>query len=280
MGYENPAKFGATLALATSDLTPLEIREARFASNPTEAGAARMAAIRETKGEYAAAVEYYRQAGKLGGSTERYAGEILMAQAGGMRSKLFTFDDVKATADGILAAKSGDQGDLLMTAALMTRLSRRQEKPEMAVPYLRTAVEATEGVTDPDLVAERKGLLVDHALLVLEDKDKAVSLKRAGMPEGWMEDSGALNGFAWWCYENKVNLEEAEALARKGAGLAPPGKEKAMILDTVAEICLARGGCQDAVALSEEALANDPQNDYYKKQLERFQKELAAKTGK
>ena len=226
MGYENPAKFGATLTLATSDLTPLEIREARFASNPTEAGAARMAAIRETKGEYAAAVEYYRQAGKLGGSSERYAGEILMAQAGGMRAKLFTFDDVKATADGILASKPADHGDLLMTASLMTRLSRRQEKPEVAVPFLKTAVEATEGVTDPDLAAERNGLLVDHALLVLGDKDRAVSLKRAGMPEGWMEEAGGLNEFAWWCYENKVNLEEAEALARKGASLAPAGKER------------------------------------------------------
>ena len=48
-----------------------------------------------------------------------------------------------------------------------------------------------------------------------------------------------------------------------------------MSLDTVAEICLARGGCQDAVSLSEEALANDPENDYYKKQVERFRKELA-----
>jgi benzoyl-CoA reductase/2-hydroxyglutaryl-CoA dehydratase subunit BcrC/BadD/HgdB len=50
-----------------------------------------------------------------------------------------------------------------------------------------------------------------------------------------------------------------------------------MILDTLAEICNARGTCKDAVTYIELAIKEAPGNDYYKKQLERFQKILAEK---
>ena len=53
-----------------------------------------------------------------------------------------------------------------------------------------------------------------------KDKAKALSLKRRSMPEGWMEQAKQLNAFAWWCFENEVDLEEADTLARKGVDLA------------------------------------------------------------
>jgi len=124
---------------------------------------------------------------------------------------------------------------------------------------------------------ERKSLLIANALYVEKDKEKALALKRENQPEGWMDDAGKLNAFAWWCFENNVNLPEAEELARKGVALAKPGKEKAQILDTVAEICNARGDCKDAVTLTEQAIKEDPKSDYYPKQLARFQKALAEK---
>ena len=34
------------------------------------------------------------------------------------------------------------------------------------------------------------------------------------------DDPSALNSFAWWCYENDLNLPEAYDLALKGASLA------------------------------------------------------------
>ena len=57
------------------------------------------------------------------------------------------------------------------------------------------------------------------------------------MPENWMDDANELNNFAWWCFENKVNYEEAYQFAQRGIELAEPGLLKAYVLDTAAELC-------------------------------------------
>jgi hypothetical protein len=98
-----------------------------------------------------------------------------------------------------------------------------------------------------------------------------VELKRATLPEDWKDSPTQLNRFAWWCLEAMANLEEAEVLARRGADLAPPGPERANILDTAAEICNARGNCDDAVELIRLAIENDPDRELFRTQLERFE---------
>jgi hypothetical protein len=113
------------------------------------------------------------------------------------------------------------------------------------------------------------------AMYVDEDMDAAVALKRGTMPEGWMENPDQLNSFAWWCFENKVNLEEAQTLALKGIELAEPGKSRAQILDTAAEICNELGNCDEAVRLIKLAMVEDPASDYYAEQLTRFEEAAA-----
>ena len=119
-------------------------------------------------------------------------------------------------------------------------------------------------------------VLIDYKLFVEKDIDGAIALRKARLPEGWEQNTDALNSFAWWCFENQVNLEEGERLARNAVELAEDGADKAMILDTLAEICNLRGSCKDAVLYIEMAIKSDPDRQYYKKQLTRFQKELAA----
>ena len=125
----------------------------------------------------------------------------------------------------------------------------------------------------------RKAMMVDYKLYVEKDIEGAIELRKARLPQGWQQNPNALNSFAWWCFENNINLEEAEALARNGVELSDPGEGKAMILDTLAEICNLRGSCKDAVLYMEMAIENDPDRQYYKEQLERFQKELALQQG-
>lgn len=96
------------------------------------------------------------------------------------------------------------------------------------------------------------------------------------MTDGWLEDAGKLNGFCWWCFENLVNLEEAEKLSRKSVELAEPGRQKAMNLDTLAEICNALDNCHEALDLIKMAMVEDPESKHYPKQLERFEKILAS----
>jgi len=88
--------------------------------------------------------------------------------------------------------------------------------------------------------------------------------------------SADLNRFAWWCFENKVNLDEAYSMAEKGTQLAKPGKDRAAILDTMAEICNAKDDCPNAIKLTQSAIKEDPKNPHYQEQLKRFQ-DLAAK---
>jgi len=66
-------------------------------------------------------------------------------------------------------------------------------------------------------------------------------------------DRDALNNLAWLLLEEGTRLEEAEALAAKAA--SPSGRDRALALDTLGRIQLARGRCVEAVRTFDEALA-------------------------
>ena len=67
------------------------------------------------------------------------------------------------------------------------------------------------------------------------------------------EDRDALNNLAWLLLEEGTRLEEAEALAAKAASQA--GRDRALALDTLGQIQLARGHCPEAARSFSEALA-------------------------
>lgn len=134
---------------------------------------------------------------------------------------------------------------------------------------------------DEQLAGALPALKIRKAILIDGDTDKAVALKRETMPEGWQSDADALNSFAWWCFENKLNLKEARDLAEKGASLADNDQSKAMIVDTQAELENALGDPVKALVLIKKAVELDPGSDWYQQQVKRFEKlaeEKAAKT--
>jgi tetratricopeptide (TPR) repeat protein len=110
---------------------------------------------------------------------------------------------------------------------------------------------------------------------VEKDPEKALSLKRESLPEDWESDPSVLNGFAWWCFENKINLEEAEELAQKAVSISEFGPEQANYLDTLAELVNLRGDAEGAVELIKKALEMNPESQYLKDQLVKFQETLA-----
>jgi hypothetical protein len=156
----------------------------------------------------------------------------------------------------------------------MKWLEGRKDEKGLATPYLSAALAATEG--RPELARSRAMLQVDHALRIEKDREKAFGLKVASMKDGWKEDAAGLNEVAWWCFENDVRLEEGEELARRGVELASEPGVKANILDTLAELCNARGNCPQAVVYIRQAVELAPEREYFKKQLERFETLAAA----
>ena len=262
---------------AVKDPSTMVEKVARFKTKPTEKDAMSIARYDDSMGQYARAVGGYKKAAELSGGKSNYDSEIFEATFTGFEEKSFPIDNVVDAAKTLFANKK-DPGELLVPARMMTYAGVESGQPDIAVPFVQTAIEKTENTTDPDAITQRKKLLPDYALLVLKDKEKAVAYKKDSLGEGWLDRPTDLNRFAWWCFQNKVNLDEAYTMAGKGVQLAKPGAEKAQILDTQAEICNAKNDCPNAVKLTEQAIQEDPNNKHYKDQLKRFQ-DLAAKQG-
>ncbi len=154
---------------------------------------------------------------------------------------------------------------------MMLEIDKRDGNVDMAKTYLEAALDISKNTSDQDLKNARNEIMVDYYLYAKNDTGAAVSQKKVNMPKGWKKNAGDLNEFAWWCFENKINLKEAESFARQAVKLAEPGEAKAMILDTAAEICFARGNKTDALKFAKMAVDQAPNNKYYPKQVQKFE---------
>ncbi len=275
VGYAKD-EFIEQLAESTSDPTTIREKTARFKGGPNVKDGLLLARVLASRGEYKSALSYVDAIVDLDGAPD-VTGRRFDYHSSKYRHDGKNLDDVVAAADAVVAFDGASARDLVNVARTMGNVGRKAKQPELRVPYIEPALNATVDA-DGYLKEAHQSLAVDFALLIEKDLEEAVELKRVTMKEGWQEDSGQLNAFAWWCFENKVNLAEAEVLARKGVELLPAGKERASIIDTVAEICNARGNCDDAVELMQQAIAEDPDRELFAKQLVRFQEIRAAQT--
>lgn len=265
--------FLESLNKALADLTPVDQRRARFEEEPTEGDAAALARYHAAGGDHVAAVALFQRAEQLRPIEDHaYAAEIFRNMARAGQEGGFLPEEVFAAADDVLAMdpEHREPWDLLSVAATTLELAVAQAQPQRTGVYVDAAVAEIGAGADPQLVRMREGLLADYACRVLKDPERAMRHKKASLAEGWEQRCDDLNGMAWWCFQNKIGLREAEAYARQGVALAEAGREKGMILDTLAEICLARGNTAEAVSLMEDALVEVPESEYYQQQLERF----------
>lgn len=82
-----------------------------------------------------------------------------------------------------------------------------------------------------------------------------------------LDDPRALNGFAWFCSQRGIGLDKALTAALKAVELSD---HDAGIVDTLAEVYAARGEYDNAIAAAEEALASDPEDQYFNDQVKKF----------
>jgi tetratricopeptide (TPR) repeat protein len=272
-GYDTAEEFIEAVDEAKADPTTIAEKVARFEAAPTVEDAVLLGKYHMTREEGPEAVEYLTTAVELG-PDDGHEYHLFWATYVGFSEEDFTVEELKGVADQALASPNLDAEELVDVARNTVR-ALEDDDPDGAAVYIAAGLAASEGTDDEDLLNDRRKLLISEALLVKNDPELALGLVREGLPEGWEEDAGRLNGFAWWCFENEVNLEEAEMLARKGAELAEDDIQKAQILDTVAEIAYLRGNQAEAVALIEQAIELDPESENYGKQLDRFSGSVA-----
>jgi uncharacterized Ntn-hydrolase superfamily protein len=89
-----------------------------------------------------------------------------------------------------------------------------------------------------------------------------------------IDDAGVYNNLAWEFALRKVYPEKTLAAALKAHTLDP---EDANIMDTVAEAYYAMGDYENAIRYEKEALEREPENQFFARQLEKFQKALEGK---
>ena len=76
-----------------------------------------------------------------------------------------------------------------------------------------------------------------------------------------------MNSFAWFCSQAKIGFDKALPIAQKAVEVSDrnPG-----ILDTLAELYYAMGQYDNAIEIGQEALATDPDDQYFKNQVQKF----------
>ena len=279
-GWGDTATFVASLDEALVDPMSLEARIARFEADPTADDAVRLARMMDTVDDHGAAVRYYRAAVEIdpARSTD-LAPDLAYATISGLRDGSTTTDQARETTRAMFDSDDVDLAAKIQIALMLDRAGKRHDAPDLAAEFLTAAMTAAEGSDDEQVASIRPDLGIAHALTVLDDPKAALEFKRASMDDGWTEDASQLNAFAWWCFEHEVNVDEAMELARKGVELAEPGSEKAMILDTLAELCNLAGDCGEAIATIDLAIEQDPDRTYYQEQRERFESILAGSGG-
>jgi tetratricopeptide (TPR) repeat protein len=82
-------------------------------------------------------------------------------------------------------------------------------------------------------------------------------------------DPQRLNEVAWLCAVCDEHLDEAQALAERAIAAAPAD---ANLIDTLAEILFHRGDVAGAIKQERCAVEMNPEREYLKKQLEKFEK--------
>lgn len=268
-GFTNSGEFRLQLEAALQDPLPVDERAARFEARPQAADALRLARIRNAEGNVAAALQYYTRARELepeGG----HEFEALRAAAGAFATGGAAPGELTAAADAFLARPEHPPAEWIACAEWMKMAAQRGKSPALAWPALRAAVAHATGVLDSTLAARRNLLLLDHALEIDKNPERALEYKRRTLAAGFESDARAVNSFAWWCLKHTVNLPEAERLARAAAQQAPPGRDRAMMLDTVAELRAARGDTRGAAEFAAQAAREAPENPYYAQQVTRF----------
>ena len=273
-GFYAAEKFEKQLVAATADAMPVSARLAQFRAEPTEHDARKLGDLQLDEGHPAEAAAYYARAASLNPHSETdYQLRIFGAMARGAYGQLYSAGDLAEQANVVVSNPNATEKALWEVNWQMRKVASKLGEAEMWHPYLQAAFERTDA--DGVYAEKRAYLEADYALHIQGDENKALEIKRASLEGDGINNANVLNNFAWWCFENRVNVAEATDMAKRGVDLAKAGTEKANVLDTLAELCNLNRDCANAVEYIRLAISEDPNNEYFQSQLTRFEEILA-----
>jgi tetratricopeptide (TPR) repeat protein len=261
-----------------SDPTTITEKKERFVKTPDAKTARALAIYHYTRRELKESESYYLAAKKYDQKYD-YTYELYDLIRRGFRSNLYTKDQVIKAADTALASEFVDTRSKLRIYDQMGGGSILMfPDDEDVLGYIRKGYTFAQNITNENLKGYKDRIDISYTIYIEKDIPHAVAQKKKTYGEGWQDNTKNLNSFAWWCFENKINLEEAEKMAERGIKLAEAGSEKGNILDTLAEIVNLRGDPVRASQLIDEAVKENPDREYFKKQQVKFHELANPKT--
>lgn len=274
-GFNNPNSFISHLQAALKDQTTVKQKVITFESDPSLAGAIKLAQYFTDTQEYLEALKYYRRAETLGGDRQLdYSFQIFKTMANAAWTDVVPLDSVYPLADRYLQSSLKNQQNLVKMATIMSRLTRKYQDASRLEKYLQAGIDACAGKTDEASIESHYLLVAEHALQISNDVSKAIAIREKSMGENWETRPNKFYPYAQWCLEREINLAEAETFARRAIQVSKTPEFTARVMNTVAEICYARGNAQEAVRMIVLAIEQHPENPFYDKQLEKFRQGL------
>lgn len=276
-GYEKTS-FSNDLNDGLADPVTLDERMVRFKKGASLKDAVVLAEAFESSSQPEDALKYFQAAEKLNDqdTTHYYGFDVfrIKHQLYGGKDKKVTFEELDQTARALLKSGKLTDDQPVFVGNQLFRAARDEQKKDDIAFYIQ-AVLKNAGKDDGRTRAEFGAL---KSVYIDNDVPAAIAQANQFFGEGWKEDPEKLNEFAWWCFENRVNMEQGRDLAAKAVSMLEASPDRANTLDTQAELENALGNPLKAMQLMEKAVQDDPRTSH-KKQLERFRKLAQKDTG-
>jgi hypothetical protein len=264
--------FLQEMKIALSDPTTITEKKERFVTKPDAKTARALAKYHYTRRELKESEKYYLTAAKYDSEND-YAYDLYDLYRRGYGEKLYSKQEVMSAADKALASAYVEtRSKLRIYDQMGGEAILMYPNDNDVLNYICEGQVFAAKVADEELQAYKDRIEISNSLYIEKDTQKAIIQKKRTYDEGWQDNANNLNSFAWWCFEHKVNLQEAEELAERGVKLAEAGSQKANIMDTLAEIVNLLGEPAQAAKIIDEAVVENPKSEYLKKQQVRFRK--------
>ena len=261
---------------ALVDPMPISQKRERYEAEPTPTAARVLARVATSVGDLREAARYYGDLMELDPENRfDYGIRAVLWLREGLADGRLDLDALEGFSRPLVEDGTGTAEEY-MTLAIVLAENLAEAHPDRFSPYATAAIESNAEATDPMQRLRRSYLQMLVALHRDHDAETALVHRRELLSDGYEEDTRELNGFAWWCLQNRVNLEEGERFARKAVELERDPRLRANIMDTVARFCDLRGDHEDALQWMEQAAQLDPQQPYYRQQADRFAELVAA----
>lgn len=278
-GYGNPEGFQRQITELVADPLPFSARLERFEDAPDADTASRLHGMAQSRGERELAFSLARRAVDLGGGVSART-TLLMELHGQWIQGKAELEELTSLSDSILEDPERTRTVLNMVFNTMAGVALRARDRTLAEAAARVYLDSEDTTSTASEPQRARYLARMRAEFVDRDLGRVATYMKEDMPEGWTSDARKLNDYAWFCFENRVHLEDGERHARMALALenAAP-KTLAAAIDTAAEFAFLRDDAEEALRLVRRAAELDPENAYYRDQIVRFEAARAAAEG-